>query len=348
MRVLPQSLLSLTLVCLLSGCESLRYYSHVAGGQLALLSGRQSVEQLIHSDHTSPHLKEQLQQAQAIRQFAIDDIGLPDSGSYLSYQDIGRSAVVWNVFAAKPFQVKAKQWCFPVIACVSYKGYFEHRYALNYAAQLQEQGYETYVAAIPAYSTLGWFDDPLLSTFIHWQDWRLAALMFHEMAHQQFYLAGDTKFSESFASAVEHVAVREWLLEQDRPEAITDYERYKAVHQAFTRSVLQLRKQLDRLYQLPLSDLNKRLKKQQIMEAYHRRDYPEFKAQWQTDRYDQWVNKGLNNAKLSTISSYFQWQPFFIKLFQQSKQDWRLFFERVGELADLPKEQRDAYISRLQ
>ncbi|MGK0441390.1 MAG: putative aminopeptidase [Pseudohongiellaceae bacterium] len=341
-------MLAFVLTILLSGCETLGYYSHVTAGQISLLWGRQDVDDLLDSVDIDADLKKQLQTAQAIRQFSVDVIGLPANTSYSSYRDVGRKAVVWNVFAAKPLSVTPKQWCFPVAGCVSYRGYFNHSLALAYAAQLERQGYETYVAEVPAYSTLGWFDDPLLNTFIYWQDWRLAALIFHEVAHQQLYIASDTAFSESFASVVEIEAVKQWLFQQGREPLAAAYLRHIAMRKDFAQGLLRLREQLHTLYQRSLNEHNKRVKKQQLLEMYQQSTYLKFKKTWNTDRYDQWVSQELNNAKLVTVSSYYQWQPYFDGLFQQAQGDWPLFFRRSKALAELPPKQRDKRLRQLQ
>ena len=341
--------LSLLLVIfIVSGCESLGYYAHVSKGQLDMMWGRQDIEQLIKEDETPVQLKQQLQTIKAIRQYSVDVLALPDNGSYLSYIDIGRPYAVWNVFAANELESTAKQWCFPVAGCVSYRGYFKQELAEQYAQGLKVQGYDIYVAGVPAYSTLGWFDDPSLSSFVYWQDWRLAALIFHELAHQQLYLAGDTAFSESFAKAVESLAVSQWLRDSGQLIQLEQYRRFTSMNTEFSQGLLQLRKDLAELYQRPLSNEAKRVKKQQLITRYQTEVYQQFKRKWQSHIYDRWVEEGINNAKLLTISSYYQWQTAFEHLYQQQSGDWRAFYHQVKQLSQLPRLQREQLLRELQ
>ena len=352
MLTLKYRLLVLLLLCLTSGCETVNYYSHVAKGQWQLLQARQSIDQLVADADTEQSLKRRLQSIQAMRAFASDELLLADNGSYRDYVGLSRRYVVWNVFAAPPFSITPKQWCFPVAGCVSYRGYFSEAKAKQYADDLTAQGYETYVAGVSGYSTLGWFDDPVLSTFLYRDDTQLAALIFHELAHQLLYLPGDTTFNESFASAIEQEGLRRWLIFQRQPAiSIQQYYRRQQVQQAFVNTVLSLREQLDELYQAesidqPLSDDVRRRQKQQLLAAFSSGRYQAFKTRWQTDSYDAWVESGLNNAKLSTIASYHQWLPAFQQLLAQSD-DLADFYQRAKTLSELPAKPRQQALQSL-
>ena len=342
-----RTLLLLLISALLAGCETLSYYNHVAAGQLKLLWGRESIDTVIASDKTSPELKRQLQTVQSLRAFAIKQLQLPDNKSYLSYQDTGRPYVVWNVFAAPELAVNPKQWCFPIAGCVSYKGFFSEAEAQQYSQQLQQQGYEVYVAGVPAYSSLGWFDDPVLNTFVYWPDWRLAALLFHELAHQQLYLKGDTTFSESFARAVEIEAVTQWLNQQGKIELTKSYLKHIAMRDEFSDGLLLLRNKLQQVYQGAGDEEYKRQQKQRLIQQYQNQIYPEFENRWHNVQYRPWVMSDLNNAKLVTISSYYQWQPAFQQLLKQQQGDWRQFYNAAAAMAKQPKEQREQLLNQL-
>lgn len=352
MFMLKYRLLVLLLLFLISGCETINYYGHVAKGQLQLLQARQSIDELVADADTDQILKRRLQSIQAMRAFASDELLLADNGSYRDYVGLSKPYVVWNVFAAPPFSIVPKQWCFPVAGCVSYRGYFSEAKAKQYADELAAEGYETYVAGVSGYSTLGWFDDPVLSTFLYRDDTQLAALIFHELAHQLLYLPGDTTFNESFASAIEQEGLRRWLIFQQQSElSLQQYYRRQQVQQAFVKAVLGLREQLDKLYQAeslesPLSEDVRRRQKQQVLAAFNSGSYQTFKAHWKTDSYDAWVESGINNAKLSTIASYHQWLPAFQQLLTQSD-DLADFYQRAKKLSELPPKRRQQALQSL-
>jgi predicted aminopeptidase len=194
---------AVALIALVAGCQSLAYYTQAIGGHLKVLSRARPVPEWLADPSTPPELKQRLETARRIREFASTHLKLPENNSYAAYAELNRSYVVWNVFAAPEFSVEPKNECFPFIGCVSYRGFYSEGDARRHAAKLREAGYDVYVGGVPAYSTLGWSDDPLLSTFIGYSDAQLARLVFHELAHQLVYVRDDTTFNESFAVAVE-------------------------------------------------------------------------------------------------------------------------------------------------
>ena len=196
---------------LAAGCTSLGYYLQSVGGQLMLLQSRQEISQLLADPATPDPLKKRLEAALKIRDFACAELKLPDNRSYRSYADLRRPYVVWNVFATKEFSIKPERWCFFIAGCVGYRGYFSKEGADNFAQEMRARGDDVFVAGVPAYSTLGWFDDPVLNTFVNYSDYELARLIFHELAHQVMYVQNDTEFNESFAVAVETDGIRRWL-----------------------------------------------------------------------------------------------------------------------------------------
>ena len=203
----------LVMLMLLQGCSSVTYLHHSWQGQRDLLSRAQPLETVLQNPATDPQLVKRLRQAQQIRAYASDHLQLPDKASYTRYADLPRPYALWNLFVAEPLSMDAVAHCYPFFGCIAYKGYFDQASAEEAAEHWREQGYEVYVAGIPAYSTLGWYDDPLLSSMLHWDDDYLAELLFHELAHQQFYVKDDTAFNESFASFVGQQGLREWRAE---------------------------------------------------------------------------------------------------------------------------------------
>ena len=317
---LKAALLLLLSVALVS-CETVGYYSQAARGQLTIVFGREDIQRLIERQDLSDELADKFARVMDIREFAESELGLPVGGNYSSYVDIEREHVVWNVFAAPEFSVEPVNWCYPIAGCVAYRGYFSERSALRYAAKLEEDGLDVYTGGVDAYSTLGWFEDSLLSTVLNRADYQLAGLIFHELAHQLVYLPGDTTFNESFATAVEREGVRRWLAKSNKDSnidaALLDYDR----QQQFVDLVTDYRDRFESLYQLDLNASSMRSQKLELQQML-REEYATLKQQWQGyEGYDGWFSRSLNNAQLSTVASYNDLLPFFVAVFEQSNQD---------------------------
>ncbi|HYD58604.1 MAG TPA: aminopeptidase [Burkholderiales bacterium] len=240
--------LALACTALLGGCDTIGYYRQAIGGHLGVMAAARPIDALLADPATPPDLRQRLEVAQRIRAFASHSLGLPDNGSYLSYADIGRSYVVYNVFAAAEFSVEPHRECFPVTGCVAYRGFFSEADARRHAEKLKAQGLDVYVGGVPAYSTLGWFDDPLLSTFIRYSDGQLARLIFHELAHQVVYAKGNTTFNESFAVVVEEEGVKRWLVAEGRPQELEAFRTAQARRKALAASVKAARARLAAVY----------------------------------------------------------------------------------------------------
>ncbi|WP_271409947.1 aminopeptidase [Pseudomonas sp. Q1-7] len=330
---------------LLSGCSSLDYYGQLARGQLALLSARQPVQALVEDPSQPPQLRQRLARAQEARAFASTALGLPDNGSYRVYADIQRPYVVWNLFATPEFSLQPQTHCFPIAGCVAYRGYYQLGRARGAAALLRQQGLDTWVGGVEAYSTLGWFDDPLLNTMLRWDDERLAALIFHELAHQQLYVPGDTAFNESFASFVEREGLGQWRVSRGL-DPTDDQDSLR--RDALTRLVLDARERLARLY---ASDLPTEPMREAKAEAFERlrRDYRALRDRdWGGDtRFDAWVEGPMNNAKLLPFGLYDQWVPAFAELFREAGGNWPAFYRRARELGELPLPARTRALERL-
>lgn len=341
------SLLMLLLCSALMGCETVQYYSHVSWGQLNTVWGRQPIDELLTDETTSKPLHQRLASITQMRDFSISQLYLADNNSYRYYKDLQRPYAVWNVFAAPELSIEAKQWCFMVAGCVSYRGYFNQTLAEQYAQQLDEAGFDVYVAGVAAYSTLGWFDDPVLNTFVQRSDVQLAALLFHELAHQQLYLPGDTAFSESFAKTVEIEGVKLWLASRGKSVLLDGYLHKQAMADDFSVGLMALRTQLANLYTQPLNHKAMWANKKQLINHYQEVDYASFKLRWRSDRYDGWVLTNLNNAKLVTINSYGQWLPAFQALFHKLNGDWQRFYDHAKQLSALPLAEREHELNGL-
>ncbi|WP_178109848.1 aminopeptidase [Pseudomonas sp. AG1028] len=329
----------------LAGCSTVDYYGQLARGQLQLLSARQLVQALIEDPATEPKLRERLELSQQARRFASEKLALPDNRSYRLYADLHRPFVVWNLFATDEFSLQPQLHCFPIAGCVAYRGFYEQSRARGAAALLNAQGLDTYLGGVEAYSTLGWFDDPILNTMLRWSDERLVAVIFHELAHQQYYLAGDTAFNESYATFVEQEGFRQWRTARGLP---APKEVGVQPREQFTSRVLASHARLEKLYASGLDAEAMRAGKQAEFERL-RAEYRQLRAsQWNgVGYYDSWIDGPLNNAKLLPFGLYDQWVSAFAGLFAEVNGDWPTFYRRVAELGALPQTQRQIQLQAL-
>ena len=335
-------------VCVTSGCSTLGYYGQSVGGHLSMLSSARPVSDWLADADTPAPLRERLALADRLRNFAVTDLHLPDNASYRRFADLKRPAAVWNVVAAPELSLTLKTWCFPVVGCVGYRGYFERPSAEALATQLRAEGLEVSVYGVPAYSTLGklpggFFSDPLLSTFIRYPEADLARLIFHELAHQVAFAEGDTSFNESFATAVERIGGRRWLAVHPNLDAAAETARSDARRDAFRALTLKTRSELDAVYRDPASsDDDKRRAKAEIM-ARMRAEHAALKAgPWQGfTGYDGWFERA-NNASLGVLGAYDDLVPRFEALFVAQGSDFPRFYAEVKRLAGLPREERRA------
>ncbi len=329
----------------LSACGGLRYYAHVAHGQGQLLLGQRAVSRVIADPATDPRLARRLELAQQARQFATARLGLPDNRSYTRYVELGRPYVVWNVFATPRYSVDAVRHCFPIAGCVAYRGYFDEGKAKHEAARMKAQGDDVYVGGVSAYSTLGWFADPILSSMLRWDDDELAGTIFHELAHQLIYVKDDSAFNESFASFVQEQGLEAWRASRGLPPPSG---RTQAEDDGFTRLVLDLRERLRKAYAKGGDDAVLEASKRAEIAAFRERYRQWREAYWPDDhRYDAWVAAPINNARLLPFGLYDQWKPAFAAMFRQAEGQWPLFYADVRRLAHQSKEERDRALRRL-
>lgn len=341
---LVKALIFISLSGLLVSCETLSYYSQAAKGQLAILFSRESIVKLLAEDSLDPALRAKLNLVLDIRSFAESELLLPVADNYSSYVDVGRDHVVWNVFAAPEFSTSPVNWCYPIAGCVSYRGYFSEAAANAFAMETAADGYDVYTGGVDAYSTLGWFEDSLLSTVVDRSDFQLAALIFHELAHQVVYLPGDTTFNESFATAVEREGLRRWLTRQGDSAALADAELNRLRQNQFIDLVMVYQQKFEKLYLREQGAEQMRLGKHQLQDEL-RSDYAEIKLAWGGySGYDSWFAKPLNNAQLSTVSAYNDLVPFFESELSAREGDLGAFYQRVEALSQLEKSALDAVI----
>jgi predicted aminopeptidase len=328
------------------GCSTASYYAQSVGGHLDLLRRARPVEEVRADAATPAALRERLALAAQIRDFAVAELKLPDNRSYRRYADLGRNAAVWNVTAAPELSLDLKTWCFPIVGCVGYHGWYDRAEADAEGAALRAQGLEVNVYGVPAYSTLGKLDwlggDPLLNTFIQWHEGELARLVFHELAHQVVYAGGDTLFNESFATAVERIGVERWLARAQAGSVRSSYLEHEARREDFRALTARYRERLRAVYAGPGSDDDKRAAKAAVMREL-RAEYAKLKAErWAGySGYDGWFERA-NNASLGVLAAYNELVPAFERLFEREGRDFTRFYAAVERLAALPKDQRHA------
>ena len=341
-------LLAAGLVASLAGCQTaseLGYYWQSVRGHWALMDQARPIADLLAEPGLDPVLRGRLEHAREIRRYASTELGLPDNGSYTEYVDLKRAFVVWNVVAAPEFSLSLRQWCFPFAGCVSYRGYYSEQAARDFAAGLRAQGLDVQVAGVPAYSTLGWLDDPLLSSFIGYSEPDLARLIFHELAHQLVYVKGDSTFNESFATAVEEVGVQRWLKDRGRPGMAEAYQAGRARRAEFLALLQTTRERLAALYAEPLAVGDMRARRRSEFEDLRTR-YQALRTHWGGwAGYDRWFDQDLGNAHLGAVATYTSLGPGFRRLLAESEGDLDRFYRRVREIAELPKTDRDALLA---
>jgi predicted aminopeptidase len=320
------------------------YLLESAQGQLALMSKREPISGVIDKPGTPAALRAQLESVTAIRTFASRELGLPDNGSYKKYADIGRPYVVWNVVAAPEFSVDPERWCFPIVGCVAYRGYFVESRARRFAAGLHAKGFDVVVGGVAAYSTLGHFDDPILSSMVNWDDVELAAIIFHELTHQLLYVPNDASFNEALATTVEEEGVRRWLEAQGRDKDLSNHLLEHARYLEVIALMTGTRNGLRTLYASGLPPPLMRERKREAFDAL-RGSYAALRAQWGGRApFDAWFAQDINNAHLASIATYFTCVPGFQRELQAVDGSLPAFYRRVRELAKLPQSERDLLV----
>lgn len=334
------------LIALVAGCAQLGYYVQAMQGQYSLMANAKPIEDWLADPSVDDSLKDRLAKVKQMRQFAAEELGLPDNGSYKSYADLKRSHVLWNVVAAPELSLKPVQWCFPIAGCVNYRGYYSKDEAQAFAKQMRRDGFDVQVAGVPAYSTLGWFNDPVLSTFIKYPDGELAKLVFHELAHQVVYAQNDSMFNESFAVAVEEAGVERWMEKFGDAKTRQAYSDYKGRKQDFIALLLKYRERLEENYERDASKPSKRKEKEAIFDDM-KDEYQVLKAAWGGYAgYDRWFAEPLSNAHLASVATYHDLVPGFRAILEREK-NFGKFYAAVRTLSALDKTTRHEQLAML-
>ena len=353
-----RTFLLLAAATLAGGCTTLGYYAQAVSGQLDILARTHPIAELLDDTPAdaefpgvapvlAPDVKTRLATILRVRDFATHALGLPDNNSFRVYAEIDRSQVAWNVVATPEFSFTPKLWCFPVAGCVPYRGYFSHESAQQFAATLKQDRLDVRVAGVPAYSTLGWFADPVFSSQLRRSDTDIAALIFHELAHQEVYQRGDAAFNESFATVVEIEGLRRWLAQSNDAATLANHQRDKTRRAQFVELLLKYRARLETLYAMPLQEEPMRAAKASEFEAL-RAEYAVLRQQWGGhDGYDAWFAQDLNNAHLASVGLYHQYVPAFQKMLADVQGDLPAFYRLARALSKLPAAERAARFAEL-
>jgi predicted aminopeptidase len=351
----PKGLLALLLVIAaamipllhLGGCAGPSYYTQAVTGHLSLMGGREDIEDILSEAGIDPELQRQLELAVEIRLFATQQLGLPENDSYTDFVRTGQQAVTWNVVVAPEFSLQPKQWCFPVSGCVTYRGYFEQGKAVNFARKMTGKSYDVTISAAIAYSTLGWFDDPLLDTMLQFSDEQLAAFIFHELAHQQLYVKGDTAFNEAYAGFIEEAGVHHWLQATGRHELLPRWQAMEKASVQFNSLLMTTRERLAEEYGSGRSIDDMRVNKKAIFSDMESEFRALVRDHWNGENYfSSWFSSDLNNARLALISSYQAGACAFARLYNAAGQDIVNFQQLAAEKAALGKGRRAAWLNQ--
>ena len=341
-------LLSLVAAVTTCGCSTARFYSQAVHGQLQILSNAESIERLQKNEDTDPLVVSRLALIRELCDFATTELALDPGRVYQRYVDLGRPFVVWNIYAAPEFSLDDKTWWYPVIGDATYRGYFRKDYASEYAARLTAEGFDVHLGGVEAYSTLGWFDDPVFNTMIDEEsEVEIAATVFHELAHRRLYINGDSEFNEAFATTVEQNAVRRWLTSRNDTDALAQYEHSLQADQRFVKLVEQTRARLAEIYD------DNSLTADEMRNAKHQAitDFKEtmntLSSQFPGEfNHRSWIDGDVNNARLNTVDTYHQLVPDFNALLHRLNNDLDWFYSVLEDLKKLTKDERVKEIIR--
>jgi predicted aminopeptidase len=325
----------------LSSCQTVKFYKQALDGQMEMLQAARPIPEVKREAATKPALREKLTLVEEMRAFAKTALKLPVKEQFATYADLHREFAVWVVYAAPEFSVESKTWWYPLVGTLKYRGFFRKEEAQAEVNRLKKQGYEVFGAGVPAYSTLGWFSDPVLNTFIQREEPELAELIFHELSHPRVFFPGDTDFNEAFATASAHDAVSRWLKAHGKVAAMQDYEKGLKENTMVLKLILGTRERLKELYaQKALTPDEMRLQKAGLIEKL-RQEYKALRTSRHTGKtYDAWFAHPINNARLCALASYFDLVPGFQTLLKKCGGDRQKFYAECEKLKRLSPEER--------
>lgn len=335
---LKQALIGLGTLALIAAscaCGTVRFYTQATRGQLEMLAKRQDSAQLLADPETPEALKQRLRLIDEIRVFAKQQLALPGDRAYGKYADLGREHLVWVIYAAPEFSLEPRKWRYPLVGEVNYRGYFQEPEAEAYAAQLRDQGLDVSVGGVDAYSSLGWFHDPILNTFVQYPEIDLAELIFHELSHHRYYRSDETEFNESLANAVAEEGVLRWLASRGRTAELQKFRERIVRRSEFYDEIERTRLRLEKLYASDLSESQMRSQKSAEFDAL-RVGFRTLRRRWGGHGLEWWLTAGINNADLVSLETYHREVPRFRELLRENQGDLERFFAAVKLLPSRP------------
>jgi predicted aminopeptidase len=349
------------IVVAVSGCQTISFYSQAIKGQYQIFAHEKKIDELVASPDTPDRLKQRLELLRSLRTFAGQDLKLPVDGHYKKYADLHRPYVVWNVEAAPEFSLEPKSWWYPMLGRLDYRGYFSKPGANKYGTALRKKGYDVYVGGVEAYSTLGWFKDPILNTFVFDPDADLAEIIFHELGHQRVFARGDTDFNEAFATTVGQEGARRWLQKKDDKVALEKYAAGRHRTSDFVHLIARTREKLEKLYgdernaegklkasKKPIADVEEMRRAKAAIYAQLQADYKALKESWGGNKeYDEWFAREINNAKLNSVAAYYDLVPGFERLLALNGGDLEKFYKEAERLSKMNKKERHQSLETL-
>lgn len=323
--------LILLLVALLPSCQTTKFYAQAVTGQMEIFQKSRPYSKVFADPATPPALREKLEKVEEMRRFSREHLSLPGDESYGKYADLGRTHVVWVLYAAPEFSLEPKKWFYPGIGEMDYRGYFRKKDSEALAAQLRAEGNDVYQGGVDAYSTLGWFHDPVLNTFVSYPDIDLAETIFHELTHRKYFRRGDTVFNESFANVVAEEGVRRWLRHHGRLADLKKYEGRLVRRREFYQEIDRSRCRLETLYASGKPVAEMRREKLKIL-AGLRDQFRELRRKWGGRGLEEWLTEDVRNGHIVSLNLYYQQMPVFQQLLAECHGDLDLFFQRVKKL----------------
>ena len=336
-----QVIAMMLLACMINGC----YYIQAASGQLEVLNKREPIDQVLVDPDTPDEVARRLRLVQEARRYSVDVLGLPDNASYQTYADLERDYVLWNIFATEEFSLEPKRWCYPIVGCVSYRGYFKKDSAEQKAESMNDAGYDVFLGGVAAYSTLGKFDDPVLNTMMHWDDTRLVGVLFHELAHQVLYIRDDTAFNEAFATAVEEFGLKRYLEDRGTPDDYKTYTDARQLRRDMMRLINATRDDLRTYYSETIDDDEKRLLKEHRIE----RLTADLQGLLEDAGQDpeRWLWAPFNNARLASFSLYEGYLPAFRNMLADCDDNLDCFYGEAARVSEFEEAERKNYLAAL-
>ena len=344
-----------------SGCRTIGFYAQAIKGQYQIFTHQEVIDKLIADPQTPEALRKQLQLVAQLRVFAKEQLKLPVDGHYRKYVDVHRPFVVWNVQAAPQFSLQPRTWWYPLVGSLEYRGYFSESGATNYAKRYAKKGDDVYVDGVEAYSTLGWFKDPILNTFIDRSEPELAEVIFHELGHQRVFARGDTDFNEAYATTVGQEGARRWLRASGKTNLLEKYEMALQRNGQFVHLIMSTREELQKVYGdtldkdgkvkaakvPPLPPAQLKAEKARVFAELHN-NYVKLKLSWGGYAgYDDWFARELNNAQLNTIANYYDFLPAFQRVLELNGGDMEKFYVEVERLSKMDKDERHQWLRDL-